>query len=84
MVAARLAPAYNNLLDYLVTISDPHRLLAFELTPEQLQRAEELTDKNKMGRLSPDEAAELDQMMEVEMLIAGLRARALANLKKQS
>jgi uncharacterized protein YnzC (UPF0291/DUF896 family) len=58
--------------------------LAFELTPEELQRAEELSEKNKMGRLTPDEAVELDQMMEVEMLIGGLRARALATLKKQS
>ena len=83
MFATKLPPSYDSLLDFLVKKATPEEILAFELTPQQLSRAEELSEKNKAGHLSEDEAYELEKTMEVELLIGALRARALVALKKQ-
>ena len=80
MFATKLPPSYESLLDFLVEKATPEEILAFELTPQQLIRAEELSQKNKTGRLSDDEAYELDKMMQVELFIGALRARALTRL----
>lgn len=81
MFATKLPPAYDNLLDFLVEKATPQEILAFELKPEEIIRAEELSEKSKAGRLSETEAYELDQMMRVELIIGALRARALVALK---
>lgn len=81
MFAAKLPPSYDSLLDFLVKKATPEEILGFELPPQELKQAEELSDKNKAGRLSEDEAYELEKMMQVELLIGALRARALVMLK---
>ena len=84
MFATKLPPSYDSLLDFLVKKATPQEILAFELTPQQLSRAEELNEKSKLGHLSEVEAYELEKMMEVELLIGALRARALVALKLRS
>jgi hypothetical protein len=81
MFATKLPPSYDNLLDFLVKKATPEEILAFELTPQELQQAEELSDKSKAGHLSEEEAYTLEKMMQTELLIGALRARALAMLK---
>lgn len=83
MFATKLPPSYDSLLDFLVEKATPEEILAFELTPQQVSRAEELSDKSKSGRLSDAEAYELEKMMQAELLIGSLRARALVALKKR-
>ncbi len=82
MFATKLPPAYDSLLDFLVEKATPQEILSFELKPQELARSEELSEKSKAGRLSEAEAYELEKTMQVELLIGGLRARALAALKK--
>jgi hypothetical protein len=80
MFATKLPPSYDSLLDFLVEKATPEEILAFELSPQEVNRAEELSDKSKAGRLSDAEAYELEKMMQTELLIGSLRARALAAL----
>lgn len=82
MFATKLPPSYDSLLDFLVEKATPEEILAFELTPQQLKRAEELSEKHKAGYLPEDEVHELEKIMQVELLIGALRARAMVALKK--
>ncbi len=81
MFATKLAPAYDSLLDFLVEKATPQEILAFKASPEEQARADELTAKNKAGRLTDEEAAELNSMLEIDLLVMGLKARALVALK---
>lgn len=81
MFATKLPPSYDNLLDFLVKKATPKEILAFELSPQELQQAEELSEKSKAGRLSEEEAYQLEKMLQAELLIGALRARALVMLK---
>ncbi len=81
MFATKLPPSYDNLLDFLVKKATPEEILAFELSSQELKRAEDLSEKSKLGRLNEDDAYELEKMMQVELLIGALRARALVMLK---
>lgn len=83
MIATKLPPVYDSLLDFLVSKATPEEILAFEPTPAELRHIEDLTDKNKSGQLTPAEAAELEKTIEVELLIASLRARAFVALKQK-
>ena len=84
MFATQLPPLYNNLLDFLVEKATPKEILNFEMTPQELARAEELSEKHKASRLTEDEAYELDKIMQVELLIGALRARALSRGPRRS
>jgi hypothetical protein len=83
MVAVRLAPVYDSLLDFILEHASPQDVLRFQASPEEQQRADELTEKNKLGRLTPDEAEELERMLEADLLVAALKARALAAMKSK-
>lgn len=81
MFAAKLAAAYDSLLDFLVAKATPQEILAFKASPEEQARADELTEKNKAGRLTEEEAQELNSMLEIDLLVMGLKTRALVAIK---
>lgn len=83
MFASQLPPIYDKLLNFLVSKATPAEILSFELTAKEAKYLEALTEKNKSGHLTEVEAAELEQIMEIELLIASLRARAFAALKQK-
>jgi hypothetical protein len=83
MLATRLPPAYNSLLDFLVEKASPQEILAFQASAEEQKRADELTQKNKAGQLSPEEVEELQQMLDVDLIVMGLKARALVAMKQK-
>ncbi|MEO8397512.1 MAG: hypothetical protein ABI700_31230 [Chloroflexota bacterium] len=76
------APIYDDFLDYLIEKATPTEILAFQPSPKALERAEILLDHSTEGTLTPDERAELDQMLQMDRLVSVLKARALATLKK--
>jgi hypothetical protein len=82
MATPALSPVYDNLLDYLVEKATPEEILAYTLSEEANERAIELLEKSNEGILTPEEAAEIEQMRYVDKLISGLRARALEALNK--
>ena len=83
MSAPTLNIGYNEFLDYLVHIADPAQILAFKLSEEAQMRADELTERNKLSLLSQDEKAELDQMIEFDLTVSVLKAKAAKVLRKR-
>lgn len=80
MATSRITPVYDELLDYLVGKATPAEILAFRPSPTAQERADYLTDKNKEGALTPEEADELQQLLELDAFVSTLKARALAAL----
>lgn len=62
--------------DDRITKMTPEEILAFQPTKEEQQRADELTARNKEGKLTSEEAAELEQMLKFNLFIARLKAKS--------
>jgi predicted HTH domain antitoxin len=77
MVAARLSPVYDDLLEYLVKKASPQEILAFQPSEAARARAIELIEKSSEGELSAEERAELAQMRQIDSFVSVLKARAL-------
>jgi uncharacterized protein YciU (UPF0263 family) len=78
MASPALSPVYDYFLTFVVERVTPQEILAFEVPEKERRRAIELLDRQDAGTLSPEEAAELEQMCQVDRLISALKARALA------
>ncbi len=74
---ADYAPIYDNFLDYLIEKATPTEILAFRPSAEAQERAQTLLDRSSEGTLTPEERAELDQMLQMDRLVSVLKARAL-------
>jgi hypothetical protein len=79
---SNFTPVYDDFLDYLIEKATPTEILAFQPSAQALERAETLLERNSEGILTPDERAELDQMLQMDRLVSVLKARALAASKK--
>lgn len=77
MVTSQLTSVYDEFLDFLVEQATPRQILEYRVSEAAQARAVYLTERNKNGSLTPDERAELDQMLELDLLLAALKARAL-------
>lgn len=82
MVTPRTLSPYDSLIDYLIEKATPQEILAYEVSEAEQERADELTEKNKTAALTPEEHEELKQMMEVDLLVGLLKARAKAALQQ--
>jgi hypothetical protein len=82
MVLPHLSPTYDDFLDFLAQKATPQEILAFEASPAAQRRAEVLLERNSAGTLTSDEAAELQQMLQVDRFISVLKARALHAMKR--
>lgn len=74
-----LSPVYNHFVNFLVEKTPLEDILAFEIPESARQRSIELLDKQDQGTLSSEEAEELQQMRQVDMLVSVLKAKALAS-----
>ncbi len=79
---AILPPIYDDLLDFLIEKATPREILGFKASPGAEARAEELLEKNNAGTLTPEEASELKQMLDVDRLVSVLKARAADSMDK--
>jgi hypothetical protein len=68
---------YAAFVDWVLEAVTPQAMLDFQLPPEARQRAIMLLERNNAGLLSPEEAAELDQMQFLNRLVSLLKAEAL-------
>ncbi len=82
MATAGILPEFDEFLDFLVEKVTPEEILAFTVSEAGQQRAEELTERNKMGSLTSEEMVELEQMRQFNRLVSLLKAKALKALKK--
>ena len=83
MASNALTPAYAEFLEYLLTKMAPEDVLTFKVSEGAQARADELTGKNKAGTLSENEEAELQQLLEFEMMFSVLKAKAVVALKNK-
>src|SRR5947207_2021834 len=74
-------PAHDSILDFLVEKATPQEILAFKVSEAEQERTIELLDKQDEGTLTPEEAAELDSIRQMDLLYMALRARALCALR---
>ena len=81
MATAQLNPIYDELLDFLVEKASPQELSAFRPSEAAQARADDLTEKNKADLLTPEERAELEQMLGFDLFVTALKARAARALK---
>jgi len=82
MATARVTSPYTSFVEYLLEKMTPEEILAYQATEAEQERADELTEKNKEGTLTQEERAELKQMMELDLLVGLLKARATVALKQ--
>lgn len=82
MVSNVLLPAYDRFLDRILESMSPEQILAFEASEEEQAYAQDLIERNNAGTLTPEESAQLDQMLQFERMMSVLKAKALRALKK--
>ncbi len=70
--------AYAEVLDFLVTRPTPQEIIAFKVSAEAQERIRTLLDKNRDGRLTETETAELDLYEQLEPMMIFLKAKAHA------
>lgn len=76
-----ISPA-DSFINFLIEKISPEEILAYQASESEQARADELTEKNKSGTLTSAEQAELTQMLELDLLVSLLKARALVALNK--
>lgn len=81
MIARPLLPTFDRFLDQIVEKMTPQEILAFEVTDDEQDYAQQLVDRNSEGNLTPQEQAYLEQMIEFDLLVGVLKAKALKVLK---
>lgn len=82
-MAVQFHPAHDSILDFLVEKASPQEILAFEISEAERERTLELLDKQDEGTLTADEAAELEAIRQMDLLIMALQTKARAALRKQ-
>ncbi len=71
-----VSPVYQEFIDYLAQVATPEQILSFKVSEAMQQRADELLDRNNEGELTPEEQAELQQMLQFDRMVSILKARA--------
>lgn len=71
-----MVSVYRALIEHLADLS-PEAVLTFHVSEADQERADELTERNKEGLLTPDEAQELAEMIEFDEFVSLLKAKAL-------
>lgn len=83
MTATSPIPVYHELADFIVEKISPEEILAFKVSVAAQKRAEQLMEMMKTATLTEEEAAELEQIAQFDLLVGVLKARAMAALKKK-
>ena len=68
-------PVYDDLVELLARSANADDVLSFQLSNEKQRRVDDLLSKNRDGRLTPQESAELDGFEHFEHVVRLLKAR---------
>jgi len=71
-----LHPAFNEMIDFLVSGPTPQQIIAFKISSVAQDRLDELLDKNRENGLIESESAELDLYEQINHVFLLLKARA--------
>ncbi len=70
---------YDELLDLLLGRPSADEILRFRPSASAQARVDELLERNRSGRLSPEDEVQLDEFEQSEHMVRLLKARALRN-----
>lgn len=70
--------AHDEIVDFIAGGCTPDEVIAFQASDATKARVEDLIDREKRSSLTPEEAAELNQYMELEHIMRLAKARARA------
>ena len=73
---AEAGRAYDEIIDLFARSAPAGRILAFRPSRKTRDRVRFLLERNKSGRLTKDEAAELERFGQIEHLMQLVKARA--------
>ena len=82
MATADLFTVSRDFLDYLVGKATPEEIANFKISDTMQARANELTEKNKAGTLTPEEKHELDVLLDFHLFMTELKARAAKSIQQ--
>jgi hypothetical protein len=82
MLNATLPIVYEDFLNFLLEKLSPEDILSFKASPKAQERADELMERNNSGEITKDERGELERMMEIDLMITVLKARAVTMQKE--
>jgi hypothetical protein len=82
MAVPQVANAYEQFLEYLASKVSPADILAFQASDDEQKRLRILTEKNKAGDLSADEAQELEELLAFNRFMTLLKTKAYISLKQ--
>lgn len=77
-----MTKAYEEVVDFIATGTTPQSVMGFTASPETRARVEELVRKEKTSGLQAEEAAELNDYLQLEHLMRLAKARANRMLNK--
>jgi hypothetical protein len=70
------ATAYDEVINFIATGTSPEKVIAFRPSTQMQSRVSALMLKEKMGQLTVEEKAELDNYMVIEHLMRMAKAKA--------
>lgn len=76
MGVARVS-VWDEVDEFLTSTPTPEQILAFRPSEAAQMRLRTLLEANREGTLTPDEQAELDQHLALDMFMSRLKAKAL-------
>jgi hypothetical protein len=81
---ATIEKAYDEIVDLFARGSGPAEVLQFRPSRAAQRKVRFLLDRNKKGKLTEDEAAELEQLGQLEHLVQLVKARARLHVEKKT
>ncbi|MBI5667113.1 MAG: hypothetical protein HZC41_03825 [Chloroflexi bacterium] len=82
MASTQLLPAYDTFLSFLVEKATPQEILAFQLPEDVQDHIDDLLDRHSENELTIEEAAELQQILQLDRFVSLLKAKAAYMLSK--
>jgi hypothetical protein len=81
MRRAQVSGLRREFLAFLARGPQSSEIIAFQPSPEAVQRVRDLLQRNKEGKLSPEEDAEMDDIAELDHLVTQVKAQARLHLR---
>jgi hypothetical protein len=77
-------PLYMEFIDFVAAGSTPEDVINFRPSSEAQERLSELLERNREGKLTEEESAELDKAMTLEHIVRMAKAKARLILANRS
>lgn len=84
MAVSRSPLLLDEITDFLALSPTPQEIIAFRPSDDLERRALDLLDKNREGRLTAEERAEMEEFMSMDHFMTLLKAKARLKMAKKT